>query len=68
MTAVPIDTGTPLKWGAPQPLFQTIFRGGAYASYAVSRDGQRFLTIVPPSLEETLPVTVLMNWTSALRK
>jgi hypothetical protein len=43
-------------------------RGGTYASYALSRDGERFLTNLPPSLEETLPITVVMNWTSTLRR
>jgi hypothetical protein len=68
LTAVTIEQGRRFERGAPKPLFQTMFRGGVYASYAVSHDGQRFLMNVPPRPEDVTPITVVMNWTSLLQK
>ena len=66
MTAVSIKAGATLEWGRPQPLFQTMFRGGVSASYAVPGDGQRFLVGVPPGVEDVTPITVVVNWQAAL--
>ena len=44
---------------------------GSYLAYAVSADGQRFLIPRPPSTgadEAPSPITVVLNWTAALRK
>jgi hypothetical protein len=68
LTAVAVKTGSTLEWGAPQALFQTMFRGGTYASYAVATDGKRFLMNVPPGAEDITPITVVVNWMAALRK
>jgi Tol biopolymer transport system component len=68
LTAVPVTAGSTFEWGAPQTLFQTMFRGGTYASYAVARDGQRFLMNVPPSLEDITPITVVVNWMAAIQQ
>jgi hypothetical protein len=54
--------------GPPQPLFQTTFGGGTYASYAVDRDGQRFRLTVPLGPEEAPPITVVLNWAAQLRR
>jgi hypothetical protein len=67
MMAVRVDAGDTLQWGAPQALFQTMFAGGVYAPYGVFRDGQRFLVPVSPDAEVT-PITVVINWTAALRE
>jgi hypothetical protein len=45
-----------------------MFRGGVYASFAVSHDGQRFLTNVSPRLEDATPITIVTNWTALLKK
>jgi serine/threonine-protein kinase len=66
LTAVAIKAAATPQWGRPQPLFQTMYRGGVYASYAVSGDGQRFLVGVPPGVEDITPITVVVNWTAAL--
>ena len=68
LTAVPIKLAATPQWGSPQPLFQTMYRGGVYAIYAVSRDGQRFLVGVPPGVEDVTPITVVVNWAAALQK
>ena len=67
LTAVAVRGGTTPEFGSPAPLFQTMFRQGAYGSYAVSHDGQRFLMNVPPDAEMT-PVTVVVNWEAALKR
>jgi Tol biopolymer transport system component len=51
--------------GAPTSLFQTR-RGEGGSPFAVSADGQQFLSNVPPPLAETDPITVLVNWRSAI--
>jgi serine/threonine protein kinase/Tol biopolymer transport system component len=64
--AVSIGSGNTPQPGTPVALFQTMFREGAYGSYAVSRDGQRFLLKIPPDRGDLTPITVVINWTSAL--
>jgi serine/threonine protein kinase/Tol biopolymer transport system component len=68
LNAVAVKTGPTFEWSAPRPLFQTMFRGGVYADYQVSRDGKRFLMNVPPGPEDVTPITVVLNWTGLLRK
>jgi DNA-binding winged helix-turn-helix (wHTH) protein/Tol biopolymer transport system component len=68
LTAVPTETNQTFKSGAPRPLFQTMFRGGVSAPYAVSHDGKRFLMNVPPGVDDVTPITVVMNWTALLQK
>jgi hypothetical protein len=51
----------------PTPLFPA----GAVSvhnTYAVTRDGQRFLVNRPQNAATTAPLTVIVNWTSTLRK
>jgi serine/threonine protein kinase len=77
LTAVPVKSGPTFEWGAALPLFQTGTspRGGSPAfSYDVTPDGQRFLFMTPaapPATESNStpnPITVVINWTAALRK
>jgi hypothetical protein len=55
--------------GAPRLLFDT--GGGNVAgildTYAVSRDGQRFLLEQEVEHDNSQPFHVLVNWTSALQ-
>jgi Tol biopolymer transport system component len=68
LMALPIQSGSRPEWGMPQPLFQTTFGGGIYASYAADRDGQRFLLPVPPGAEDVRPITVVLNWVAQLQR
>jgi Tol biopolymer transport system component len=68
LTSVEVTPGTTFRWGQPRALFETMFRGGTYAPFAVSRDGRRFLMNVPPSMAEESPITVVLNWPARLRK
>ena len=70
--------GEGLKFGSPQFLFDSRYinwahsetGGGIYHTFAVSPDGQRF--IVPVQRSSTgdvpAPLTVVLNWASALRR
>jgi hypothetical protein len=67
LTAVAVTTGSTLQFGAPERLFQTMFREGANGSNTVSRDGQRFLLNAPPEAGDVTPITVVVNWEAALK-
>jgi hypothetical protein len=52
----PIPGGRPTSWA------------GGRRSYAPSRDGNRFLITRPLDETTNLPITVFLNWQSALAK
>ena len=57
LMAVPVRvTGSKLETGDPKALFELKREG-----LAISRDGSRFLAVVPVE-EESRPVTVALNW------
>ena len=67
------SAGSTFDYGVPKPLFETrtitAFPGfGGASYYAASGDGQRFLisTLVGESVQT--PLTVVLNWTSGLKK
>ena len=67
--AAPVKMGTTFEAGVAQPLFEARITGAGpfgYA-YAVSADGRRFL--VNTTLADNTPqaVTVVVNWTAALK-
>jgi eukaryotic-like serine/threonine-protein kinase len=70
MTAAPVSANTRFEAGMPKPLFRALFPGwtvGGIEHYSVSSDGQRFLLNVP-SEDAFSPITVVLNWTAALKK
>jgi len=62
LMSVPVRTTPRIEVGAPVPLFDTGAR--AWEDFAVSRDGQRFLAVVPQALAGEQPLTVIVNWTA----
>jgi Tol biopolymer transport system component len=68
------STGPTFVAGVPKPLFEahvsTIFPGGAgnWPYYAVTGDGQRFLVNTLVGDSQSAPLTVVMNWTSGLKR
>jgi Tol biopolymer transport system component len=74
MMAAPIDATGQFAAGVPQALFPTgspIFsspdlNGGPV--YAVAKDGNRFLVNARPRQSSVAPLTVVVNWTAAIRK
>jgi serine/threonine protein kinase len=71
LTAVAVNTSETFDSGTPQRLFQTRvpFLGSVYRSqYEVIGDGQRFLVNTLVDGAGSSPITIVMNWTSALKK
>ena len=72
LMAVDVELGPTFRAGVPKPLFEVpgwagTPTGGA-GRYAVSRDGKRFLFSVLSNATESSPITVVLNWTAALKK
>ena len=71
--AVPVRSGATFESGDPVPLFAAKTVGGAtyavgYANqYDVTPDGQQFLLNTEVDASAT-PITVVLNWTAALKK
>jgi hypothetical protein len=73
LMAVPIavtSKGQTLDVGVPVPLFRTRIVGVDLprAQYAVAPDGQRFLINVIAEEPTASPITIVSNWTAALKK
>jgi hypothetical protein len=72
MMAVPVSTGASFESGSPVVLFQTHRRQPISSqdifSYDVSADGQRFLIATQVDESAAAPLSVLLNWTSAMEK
>jgi hypothetical protein len=68
LMVVPVTPGTTFNFEAPRALFRTTLNIGAQRqTYSVSRDGQRFL-LMKPAESATVPLTIVLNWPSALLK
>ena len=74
MAATVNGQGSAFEVAAVRMLFEvhsrlTFYRGyGAGSNYDVSPDGQRFLVNAVVSRETTAPITLIVNWTGALKK
>ncbi len=69
LMSVEIKTGSTVEMSAPKPLFITKVRSyGAPNRYVVASDGQRFLVNTPAGDATVAPITVVINWTSGLKK
>ena len=69
LMAAPLKPGTKVEAGIPRPLFRTpIVVDPVRHQYAVSADGQRFLVLAPVGGQATAPITIVQNWTAALKK
>jgi Tol biopolymer transport system component len=70
--AVPVTTGANFDAGPPVALFQATPRQPVSTNdqfvYDVSKDGQRFLFLMLVKEAETVPVSVVLNWTAMLNK
>jgi serine/threonine protein kinase/Tol biopolymer transport system component len=68
LMAVPITGGPRFEFGPPHALFQTRARYTGNIAYDVAPDGQRFLVNTLVGSEAIPPITVVMNWTTALSR
>jgi len=67
MMAAPVDAGATLTAGVPQPLFDArIQPGNRRNTYAVTRDGQKFLLLSPLGREKIVPITMVLHWPETL--
>ena len=65
-----MSTAIDLNGSAPgvskiEPLFDAI---AGFGGYDVTADGQKILALLPPAGEAIEPLTVVQNWTAALKK
>jgi Tol biopolymer transport system component len=69
MMNVPVGTDPSFDAGRPQALFPShAWRLTANQAYAVTKDGQRFLVNTTPQKPAgATPLTVVLNWTAAIR-
>ena len=69
LMAVGIKTGAAFEAEAPRPLFETRIRDDPDRHFDVSADGKSFLVrTVPAQSSSGEPLTVVQNWTTALKK
>jgi serine/threonine protein kinase/Tol biopolymer transport system component len=68
LMTVDITPGPTLEVGAPRELFKTPLKAVSSISdqYAVTRDGQRFLSLGPVGETTEVPVTIVVNWAAGL--
>jgi hypothetical protein len=71
LTAVPVKSTATFEAGSPQALFeiQPLFSpsSGRFA-YQPTVDGQRFLVLANTGGSAPLPINVVLNWQSGLKK
>lgn len=68
LMAVDIRTEGKFESGIPRELFQGNMKTGLGYSYAVTADGQRFLMSAPLDAPAGAPMTIVLNWTSGLKR
>ena len=69
LMAVPVVAGS--SFGVPKPLFQTKISAGVSGlnmHYVPGRDGRRFLVNTQIGEPAPNPITIVLNWASALKK
>jgi hypothetical protein len=72
LMSVAMKTGSTVEVGPPARLFNTrmsVLTSSGYTrnQYVVTGDGQRFLINEPPTAAPPSPITVVLNWTAALK-
>jgi Tol biopolymer transport system component len=69
IVGVPVQTGSTFVAGTPAPIFDTQFSAAtSRGKYRPSSDGQKFLVLAPRAAQVDTPASVVLNWTSALRR
>ena len=66
--AADVRSAAPFATDAPHVLFSTPMSSILRRSYAVTKDGQRFLMGVPDSRSPASPITVVVNWPATFGK
>ena len=68
LMAVPVSVqGSQFQVGEAKPLFRMVGSAQYSGFFQTTRDGQRFLAPAPTE-EKSVPITLVFNWTAALKK
>jgi eukaryotic-like serine/threonine-protein kinase len=65
LLAVPVRTTSALEIGTPTTLFSIASR--KWIDFDVSRDGSRFLALIPEAVSNELPLTAVQHWSRPAR-
>jgi Tol biopolymer transport system component len=69
LMSVDVNAASTFETSAPKPLFATQVSGyNSPNRYVVTADGQRFLINSPAGEVSQTPITVVLNWTSRLKR
>jgi eukaryotic-like serine/threonine-protein kinase len=68
LMAVEIRTSPSFEAGTPKALFETRIRSATGRQYDVSADGKRFLINTLPGATKAVPITLVQNWATELKK
>ncbi len=69
MMVADVTLGKELQATVPRALFPTpLLKTTARHTYAVTKDGQRFLLPVPDQRQASTPITVVLNWPGMVKK
>ena len=69
LMAVDVRSGKTFEYGEPHPLFKTRLTANySTEEYLPAPDGKRFLLLKNPDDASPAPFTVILNWTSLLKK
>jgi serine/threonine protein kinase len=72
LMSLELKDGSGFDRSAPRPLFQTraprVDFPGFHSLYAVTPDGQRFLTVTEPEGRSSPPITVVLDWAVELKR
>ena len=63
-----IKSDNPFQTDVPQQLFQAAIKPEIDWPYAVTADGARFLIAAPVESDNAAPITVVINWATALKQ
>jgi len=66
--SVEVRAHTVFEAGAPKALFATVLKNAPGPPYDVSSDGQRILLNRPIGGESLPPITLVQNWTAAVKR
>ncbi len=66
--AAPVETGPEFKAGIPQKLFETRFAATQVRGHFRPAPDGRFLVLAPAGTEQSVPTSVVLNWTAAIQR
>jgi len=69
MMAADVTLGNTVQAAVPHALFPTtLSKTQAKHTYTVTKDGKRFLLVVPEQHQAVTPITVVLNWPSLVKR